>query len=223
MAHGTDQAIAGLGDGSVIGTGGNVADADNRLASLARVLDIEASEVDVADAGGYTSNVDVESVLQEILGRLPYTIEQSTDVVIDSNSSGGGNGEGATPAATNLVVPVVASKKYLVEACVIVTQTSNGGVELSWTGPSGATMVWGGLIVQGDSNIVQDSAGTENAIGDALNYIAAALNVDPIFIQGILTVDVTAGNLTLLAAQDTGHADNTTIHAESWLRVTPLQ
>ena len=122
-----------------------------------------------------------------------------------------------------MVAPVVANKKYLVEACVVVTQTANGGVELSWTGPAAATFVWGGLVVQGDNNIVQDNPGVENAITDALNYVAAALTVDPIFIQGILTVDATAGNLTLLAAQDTGHPDNTTIHAESWLRVTPLQ
>ncbi len=46
MPHGTDQAILGLGDGSVIGTGGNVADADNRLDTLSS----DASEVTTAIA-----------------------------------------------------------------------------------------------------------------------------------------------------------------------------
>ncbi|MES2156033.1 MAG: hypothetical protein V4510_12945 [bacterium] len=51
MAHGTTQAILGLGDGSVIGTGGNVADADNRLDALAATqAEIDAHTGDTSSA-----------------------------------------------------------------------------------------------------------------------------------------------------------------------------
>jgi hypothetical protein len=63
MPHGTDQAILGLGDGSVIGTGGNVADADNTLESI-----IEGSTVDIATDAELTAAVATHAALTQTVG-----------------------------------------------------------------------------------------------------------------------------------------------------------
>jgi hypothetical protein len=211
MAHGTEQAVAGLGDGSVIGTGGNVADADNRLASLASVFDIEASEVDVADAGGYTATTDLESAIQEIYSRLPYTIDQGSDLVIDTTV-----GDGSTLRTTSMVAPVLASTKYVVEAYLVLTGSANSGWKFSFDAPSAATMIWQATSFDAADSVLLSA---EKAVGDSYGATAAAA-VQQFYVQGVLTVDTTAGNLSVFAAQNVDHADDFTVHEESWLRVT---
>ncbi len=213
MPHGTEQAVAGLGDGSVIGTGGNVADADNRLASLASILDLEASEVDVADAGGYTANTDVEAVLQEILGRLPYTIDQALDLTIDTTV-----GTGTDLRATSLVAPVLASTLYAVEAFLVLTGTANCGWKFGFTGPTSATMVWHAVEFTAAPAVAVSG---EKAITESYGVTEAATAI-PFLVRGLLTVSTTAGNLTVVAAQNVDHADDTVVHAESFLKVTKV-
>jgi hypothetical protein len=201
MAHGTDQAIFGLGDAS---------DSNN---AHALSLDIEASEVDVADAGGYTATTDLESALQEIYSRLPYTIEQSADLIIDTTV-----GDGSELRATSLVAPVLASTKYAVEAVVFVTGTANSGWKLGFTAPSGATLGWNIIAFDADDSLDIDA---EQGIGDSHGATAAVTFME-VRMTGLLTVSTTAGNLTVVAAQNADHADDTVVHLESFLRVTKV-
>jgi hypothetical protein len=205
MAHGTAQANFGLGDAN-----------DSHLATALLdddFLDIDAADIDIADAGGYTAETTLEAALQEVYSRLPYTIDQHADLVIDTTV-----GDGSTLRATTLVAPVLASTKYAVEATVYVTATVNSGWKLGFTAPSGATLGWSILAFDVDNDFDQDG---EQAIGDS-HGATAAVDFMEVRMSGLLIVDSTAGNLTVVAAQNADHADDTVIHLESWLRVTKV-
>jgi hypothetical protein len=173
----------------------------------------DAAGISIADAGAYTAVTDVEAALQELYSHRPRADFLAADFDVDSGTTG------ATPTATGLALPVEASTSYAVEASLFATATTNGGIEISFTGPASATAVLHANIFQDTGNIVNDG---EMDLTGAVNYIAAALSFDRIEIQGVLTVAATAGTFTILGAQDTGHADNTIIHAGSFLTLTRI-
>ncbi len=172
-----------------------------------------AGSVSIADAGGFTSTATVEAALQEIYGRLPNTIDQALDLVIDTTV-----GTGTDLRATSLVLPVLASSLYKVEATLFLSGTANSGYKFGFTGPTDATMVWQSLIFDAADSVIVSG---ENAITDA-EGATAALTFVQVNISGILTVSTTAGDLTVVAAQNVDHADDTTVHAESTLTVTKV-
>jgi hypothetical protein len=65
MPHGTTQAALGLGDGSKIGTDGNVADADNTLDALV-TLEVLAAEITVDSTNLDGTATTVQAVLEEL-------------------------------------------------------------------------------------------------------------------------------------------------------------
>jgi hypothetical protein len=177
MAHGTDQAIAGLGDGSVIGTGGNVADADNRLAALASIFDIEASEVDVLDTEGFYTGTDVEAALNEIgesissiAGIISETSDEVQTITLSSFDEGdtvnftfnghestsvltAGAAGAATAAAVRTALISVSDFADVETADIVVTGT----------GPY--TVTFGGRYANTDMGAITVTSGTGSATG----------------------------------------------------------
>jgi hypothetical protein len=209
MPHGTTQAVLGLGDGSVIGTGGNVADADNTLDALV-TSEVGASEITIADAGSYTAQTTVEAALQEVYGKLPSGVTLAADYTI---------GTDATPNATGLALPVRANTTYAFELAAIVTASTNCGVRFGWTVPAAATMETTATIIDADDSLISQPGGDQT---NEVNYLTSALSEDLVLIKGRVVVGATAGTFTVKFAQDTSHGDISTLHAESTLVLVPL-
>lgn len=182
--------------------------------AVSTLLECDAADVEGLRAGFSDTFGDaVTSYLTAAAELVPTAAFLAADFDVDSGTTG------ATPTATGLAGPVLASRSYIVEATLYATATTNGGIEISFTGPAGATAVLQANIFQADGNIVNDG---EMDLTGAVNYITAALSFDVISLTGVLTVATTAGQFTILGAQNTGHVDNTIIHAGSFLKLTPI-
>jgi hypothetical protein len=125
----------------------------------------------------------------------------------------------------HLVLPVLASTRYWLEAFLIYDGAVGGDIKLGWSFPSGATMRWygGGMA---DSATVDNNAAT-NQFCSAINQTMpfgcfATANPDAVHIRGNLLVASTAGNMQLQWAQLTSSGTATKIYAESLLRLTRL-
>ncbi len=180
------------------------------------VLDVgaglESADVTIADVGGYTTATEVESAIQQLYGRtrVDYQVD---DLIIDTTV-----GDGSTLRDTSLVIPVLASGIYAVEATLFVTCTTNCGVKVGFTAPASATFAWAIQIFGADNVVDRDG---EQAIGDSHGN-SAACTFDVVKVAGLLTVSATGGNLTLQAAQNADHADDTVIHGESFITAIKL-
>jgi len=204
----------GLGFDSAQTIGGETDGYGARADIDSSALDLQAADMSIADAGGYTAQTTIEAALQEIYGRLPFTIDQGTDLIIDTTV-----GVGTDLRATSLVAPVLASKRYEVRATLYLTGTANSGYKFGFTGPTDATLAWTSTIYDAaDSTIISG----ENAIADS-EGATAAITFVKVEIHGLLIVSTTAGDLTVVAAQNVDHADDTVVHLESTLTVTPAQ
>ena len=92
-------------------------------------------------------------------------------------------------ASTNLVVPVAANATYLLRMNILVSHANSSFIH-SWTGPSGATMVWA------------DNSGSVMAtLGATDSWSAIASRT--ITLTGKLITSSTAGNLTFTYASGT--------------------
>lgn len=183
-------------------------------------IGVPAANVVVADDDSFygADPTTAEALFAQIFSYFPLVDVTTAAITIDSDSSAGGNGAGATPGATGLLVFPAASATYLVDIEAVVTSTTNGGIELSFTVPAGATFTWSGQVFDSSGAGVFFVGGSA---ASALNHIATALVTDPIRIKGVLTMSTTtSGGFAVLAAQDTGHADNTVVHVGSSLRLT---
>ncbi|MBK3576118.1 hypothetical protein JHN63_20305 [Streptomyces sp. MBT65] len=110
----------------------------------------------------------------------------------------------ATVAAdTHLILPVVASATYIVEAVVVWTN-GGGGFRADWSAPTGATMVW----------TDNDGVGAPD-LGTDLTF---SVTTGTTF-QGALIVSTTAGNLTLRWAQNASNTAATVLLAGSYLKL----
>lgn len=173
---------------------------------------VAASEIPLVDSGAWTSADDVEEVIAEVLSRLPITKVLTSDFDADDGTTG------ATPTATSLSLTVKANKTYIVRAVLVVTATTNGGIEVSFAAPGSSTFSYTALLNPADDVLVQRTAG---GVANPINYIATALSSDPLLIEGVLTTD-SAGSFTIKGAQDTAHEDNTLIKAGSSLLLIPV-
>ena len=181
------------------------------LVAGTQAIALDTGRVQVYDGSAWVDPITVlETAVNADIQRAAYL---DADFDADSGTTGD------TPTATDLAVSVSANTVYTVDAVLFATATTNGGIELSFTGPASATAVLQASIFQDTAVTVNDG---EMDISGAVNYIAAALSFDRIILSGVLTVDATAGTFTILAAQDTEHADNTLIHAGSYLRLMPI-
>lgn len=116
----------------------------------------------------------------------------------------------AAQTATTVLLAVESSATYLVDAALILTNTT-GITTVSWTGPASATMQW---------NDTTGSLDYSATIGATNNTYAANAGTRMAFFKGILTVAGTSGSLTATLGVSAG---TTTLGAGSWLRLTRLK
>jgi hypothetical protein len=109
----------------------------------------------------------------------------------------------AQTASTQLVVGVQSNATYLVEAFLYWTTANSATVTTSWTGPSGAAMIWGDTTTGGD--IVTTLTGVSPAWATGTKLVR---------IFGRLTT-TSSGNLTLTFASSV--AASVTVKAGSCL------
>ncbi|ANT41094.1 hypothetical protein BI024_gp24 [Streptomyces phage Nanodon] len=109
-------------------------------------------------------------------------------------------------ADPHLVLSTVANGVYEVELNLAWTN-GGGGLRVTWTGPSGATLVWtdnDGYGFQAISNVCTFNATTGATI------------------KGLLRNSSSAGNLTMLWAQNTSNAAGTSLASGCYLKLTRL-
>lgn len=116
----------------------------------------------------------------------------------------------AAQTATPVTLAVQASATYLMEACLIFSN-STGSTTPSWTGPTGATMQWN------DTGASLDYSST---IGATNNAYASNAGTRMAFFKGLLVTSTTAGSLTLTLGVSAG---TTTLSAGSFLRLTRVK
>lgn len=123
-----------------------------------------------------------------------------------------------------LVLTVVASAKYQLDAYIIYDSGTTPDFKCAWVGPAGATLNWtvnglavGSTAVSGSvvlANSVIADAGAQSVGGAGAGTQVVA------HISGLLTVGVTAGTLQFRWAQATSDASDTKVIAGSFLRLT---
>lgn len=219
MPHGTSQAIAGLGDGSVIGTGGNVADADNRLESVLDTvdLDVEASEVDLLDSAGYTSATDIETAIAELYTYKPIYSQLTADSA-DTQVN--------TPLiASGLSVTLPVAGTYNIEALLYYTTAAAADIQFKFGGTATVTVTAGTSDLAvinapgGDATAarVPTLVATSWTTAQQLLTTGAPADATPALYKGNLVVTV-AGTITITFAQVTTDATNTHVGAGSYLK-----
>lgn len=123
----------------------------------------------------------------------------------------------AQTAVTGLQVAVEASATYLMEAFFIIASTvaTADTMANSWTGPSGATMVWGDTNSTSDIQVTLGSV----AVGDATLNAATHLSL----FKGVLKTSTTAGNLTpTFGVSATTTSPSYTVGTNSYVRLTRI-
>lgn len=127
----------------------------------------------------------------------PVTSAQNLGILAKATSTAESNATTTLQASTSLVVPVKANSTYLLQGNICWTNntagngTSTGGFKHSFTGPSGATLLWA------------DSSGSQmSTIGtvDTWSTPTGANSTVSNWISGVLAVGSTAGNLTVTFA-----------------------
>lgn len=124
----------------------------------------------------------------------------------------------------HLLIPVLASTKYLVEAwiaCVGTTGTSGPNLKFGWTGPAGATMRFG---YHAEDLLSASGPTWVTSIGSTLSLNGAGWAGDSLLIHvmGYLDISTTPGNLQLQWAQATSSATATQVLQGSAIRITPV-
>jgi len=129
-----------------------------------------------------------------------------------------------------LEFPVDANKTYAVEASLMVVGPNTAADwKFGWSLPAGATMRWGlvsGLTGTDDS---WDAASTGNVPRDLLTESESLARGSqsgatfPILLKGTIRTAGTAGDVKLQWAQNTSDAGNSTVKADSYLRITDIR
>lgn len=116
-------------------------------------------------------------------------------------------------ASTYLTLAVEASATYVMELCLIFSESSASGIFTpSWTGPSGATMQWC------DTGTSSDYSST---IGATNNTYTGSTATRMAFFKGPLVTSTTAGSLTLTFATNSTYT--ATVYAGSYLKLTRMK
>lgn len=231
MAHGTSQAILGLGDGSNIGAP-NAADANNTLDALAATqTEIDAHTADTADAHDASAvsvldtatdwvGTDVEAVLAEVAdnGRTYFSTLTADSADIQND----------TLTASGLTVTVVPGT-YEVEALVAVTTAAAADIKFKFDGTATVTATVG----VSDLFLINGPGGADATVAfvpvllptswtTAVTYATTgALADSPFFFKGKLVVTV-AGTILVQFAQGTTNASNTHVDKGSYLKLTKV-
>ena len=114
-----------------------------------------------------------------------------------------------------LLAALAASEVVAFECALHVTSGTAPDIKFAFTVPSGATLRWG--IIGPDITVNQTSNGES---GSALTLFTAGVTLaGQIILLGTVVNSTTAGNLQLQWAQNTADASDTTVLANSWLKV----
>ncbi|MFD7705688.1 hypothetical protein [Streptomyces sp. NPDC059786] len=203
------SSTAGLGGAS----GGalaiaNITTAPTSSPSGGAVLYIEGGVLKVRESGGSTAVVSAASIsgalqatsnLSDVSNRV--TSLGNLGVLGKSCTVNETNSTTSQQASTQLVVPVAANAVYAMAGKLAVQTPSGINFVHSFTGPSGATMIWGD-----SSSFLSTIGATDSWSGTGATKWAN--------IFGTLTVGSTAGNLTVTFASGTA-ANTATLAAGS--------
>ena len=116
----------------------------------------------------------------------------------------------AQQASTQLVLALETSATYIMDASLVIQTPSGVNFTHSFTGPTGATMVWGDATASSMATIT--SVDTWTGVG--ANKTA--------MLTGVLTTAGTAGNLTVTFASGTS-GQTATLGAQSYIRLTRVK
>lgn len=174
-------------------------------------------------AGGYdlsgsrlqglgTGTASTDAVTKAQLDALSaFVLKTSDESVISSTSLQDDN---------QLLLAVAANTTYLMDLLIIVNSPTAADLKLGWSGPSGATLEWATNAPHTAQTNFDSSTISVNRLGIGSAADAAGFGSDVIFRpSGLLIVSSTAGTLTFRWAQTTSTASNTTVKANSFLRL----
>lgn len=151
-------------------------------------------------------------------GPVPITsVRKTTDTILNNTTT-----LTADPALT---IPVVAGGIYHVEGYVLYTASTAANLNIGWTSPSGSTMDWApdGLITSATGAVGAVHMGRQSITGSLpVGGTGTALGNKLVAMpSGIMTAGAD-GNLTLTWAQFVADPTDTTVYANSVLKLTKL-
>ena len=122
-------------------------------------------------------------------------------------------------ADADLAVSVVENTNYVIDVAIVWDTDTNPDFKLMFTCPAGCTLVLPVTVAQEGTSV------EDHDIYAASTGIAwAALNTNNLSMvgQGTLEVAGVKGTFSVDWAQDTSHADNTTLHEGSYIRLMEI-
>lgn len=122
----------------------------------------------------------------------------------------------------HLTIPVEANTAYLFESFLLYATDPAADIKLQFTGPAGATLDWGrGGMDSGTTTTTTGASKTGLAIASAITLGGVTSNVTKLFAmpRGTLVTSGTAGLFTLQWAQQALVASDSTLYAQSWIRL----
>lgn len=211
---------AGAGDGSAFVTKALydantilAANSDNTPAALA----VAASRIVGRGAAGNIDDLTGPEASVVVNGAL-FVRKTGTQSVNSGNT-------GTTLVDDSaLVVPVAANATYIVEAFIRYVAGTTGDLKLGWTAPASATFTWAAYGPQSGATSVSNASAVyrRRSVGDTEIVGGAGTgggNEGVAVPKGLLVTSATAGNLQMQLAQGASDGTDTSVLADSWLRL----
>lgn len=154
--------------------------------------------------------------------------DAATKKYVDDNAGGGGttilpavksadetiNNDNVLSLDSDIQVSVTANKMYFVSAIILYNAGSSSDLKIKWTVPASATFSWHHDGDTGAGTVMKDETDTYSYNGAGNDRMAVP--------KGILIVDSTADTFGLEWAQNTSHAQDTTLLKGSCIVLTQL-
>lgn len=201
-------------------TGGNVV-----VGATAGIGDNGIGEIQLKDAqtvpttnptGGTTiysaSGTSTPLLIRDTSGNVRSMVDAVAYATADQSHTGDTN----IQTSTYLTLPVVANGIYTLDAFIILNESvSADHYNMSWTGPTGATLNW--------ADTTGSVLGTDyfNSITSTNQYSGQTTDRG-VCIRGTLVVSSTAGSFAATFATDTAAA-TATLRANSWMKLTRIR
>ncbi len=158
------------------------------------------------------------------MGINDASVNRFRDLFVRKSANETVNTSAALQNDDELVLTVVASAKYILEAYIIYDTNTTADFKCAWVGPTSATLAWtvtglataatgvSGSIIMAVAAIADGGAQSIGGAGSGTQVAAR--------ITGLLTVSTTAGTLQFRWAQGTSDASDTIVIANSYMRLT---
>tara|TARA_R110002110_G_scaffold235517_1_gene451564 strand:- start:303 stop:1208 length:906 start_codon:yes stop_codon:yes gene_type:complete len=194
--------------------------ADNQV-TLAKMAGITRGSIIYGDASGdpaalakgtdtYVLTAGADDISWAAAAGGPRSVIKTADETLNNNNT--------LQNDDHLVLSIDASSRYSIELWLNVNpNATSSDFACNIALPSGATMVWDTIYH------FQSSRGSKDGNqGAKLTVLALSTGSHFVPLNGHILVDTTAGNAQLQWAQDTAVAENTTVLAGSWMRLTKM-